>query len=115
MKSFFEILKDTIKGKVPFGLKRSPRWRAVRDAHLKLHPECFVCGGSKKLEVHHIVPFHLAPAHELDTHNLMTLCENGKYGIKCHQLIGHLGNYRKFNPQCVEDARTWRYKLQNIE
>jgi len=61
--------------------------------------------------VHHVVPFHLAPDLELEPGNLLTLCESKKYGINCHQLIGHLGNYRRWNPSVREDATVWRMKL----
>lgn len=105
-------LKDRIQGKAPKGARRSSQWRHVRKKFLKNNPNCAVCGGNKKIEVHHIIPFHLAPDKELDEQNLVTLCEAGKYGITCHQLIGHLGNYRRFNTSCMIDATTWNMKLK---
>ena len=102
---------DRIQNRAPKGAKRSPKWAAVRDAHLKKHPRCACCGGTKKLRVHHLEPFHVSPAKELDPDNLLTLCEAGKYGINCHLLVGHLGNWRRWNPLAVFDARRWNVKL----
>lgn len=58
-----------------------------------------------------MVPFHEAPELELEPSNLMTLCERKKYGINCHLLVGHLGDYRRINPDVHGDAETWRTKL----
>ena len=40
---------------------RSPRWPAVRGAHLKRNPTCAACGTKDKLEVHHVRPFISLP------------------------------------------------------
>ena len=87
---------DVILGKTT-GRKRSSEWRYVRRDYLKRNPTCACCGGDKKLEVHHIVPFHVAPALELEPDNLMTLCRMKKYGIHCHLFVGHKGNYQDVN------------------
>ena len=108
---FFERIKDRIQGKATKGQKRSDDWLDFRDAFVRGNPECMVCGGRKKIEVHHIVPFHVAPDLELDPSNLMVLCTRKKYGINCHLLIGHLGNFRRINPAVELDAMTWRWKL----
>lgn len=108
---FIKTIKDRIQGKAPKGAKRSSQWRKARKAHLKTHPDCAVCGSKKKAEAHHIVPFHFAPDQELNPDNLITLCENKRYGINCHLLIGHLGNYRRVNISCEADAAMWRHKL----
>ncbi len=102
---------DKVKGKAPKGKKRSSKWRSVRKAFIKKNNSCIVCGGTKKLEVHHIQPFHSHPELELVESNLTTLCENKKYGICCHQLIGHRGNYRKINEDCIKDAKYWKDKI----
>lgn len=109
---FYQAVKDRIQGKAPKGAKRSKNWRKVRQKHLKKEPKCQVCGLSKKLEVHHIIPFHVAPHLELEPRNLVTLCENKKYGINCHLLIGHLGNYQKLNTDFHTDAVVWNAKLK---
>ena len=95
------------------GKKRSNQWPKVRKQHLSLSPACEVCGGTKKLEVHHKKPFHLHPELELDLSNLITLCENDKNGVNCHLLFGHLGSYRSLNPDVDSDVAIWRGKIKN--
>jgi 5-methylcytosine-specific restriction endonuclease McrA len=87
---------------------RSPKWGEVRKEHLKKQPYCQACGSTKKLEVHHIEPFHVNPAKELDPSNLITLCD--KY---CHYAIGHLMDYKSWNPNIVEDAKVYLDKVKN--
>ena len=78
--------------------ERSSRWDSVRREYLEQHPRCEACGGKVELNVHHIVPVHLCPDRELDPTNLITLC-------RWHHLpLGHLGDYRAFNPLVREDA-----------
>lgn len=112
MNRFYYEIKDRIQGKATPGMRRSSKWRKVRGLYIEEHNECFVCKLKTKLEIHHLVPFHIAPHLELDIHNLMTLCENKKWGINCHLLIGHLGNYQRVNINCELDAFTWRKKLE---
>ena len=103
-------IKDVIQGKAKIGKKRSSKWPAVRKAHLQKFPTCAVCGGTKKVEVHHIISFSVDPSKELEPTNLITLCE----GIKScnhHLHFGHLGDYKKINPDVVEDAAYWNKKL----
>jgi len=106
-----QTLLDRIQGKAPKGAKRSPKWRKVRNAHIKKFPRCAVCGSTKKAEVHHKIPFHIAPDLELNPKNIVTLCERKKWGITCHLLIGHLGNYRNINISVDEDIAYMRAKL----
>jgi hypothetical protein len=106
----FKEIMDKVQGKSS-GQKRSSKWRKVRKEFLKDNSECAACGSTTKLEVHHIKPFHSHPELELEKSNLITLCENKKYGICCHQLVGHRGNYRKINKNCVEDAAYWYYQI----
>lgn len=106
------LLADRIQGKAPHGARRSDRWLEVRAEHIERQPTCLVCGGSTKLQVHHLVPFHVAPDKELEPDNLVTLCERKKYGLNCHLLIGHLGNYRRINASCLSDIAEWRTKLR---
>ena len=109
--NILEKLNDRITGKAPKGSKRSSEWASARKEHLRISPYCAVCGSSKKVRVHHIIPFHIAPYLELDPTNLVTLCENKKYGINCHLLIGHLGNFRRTNPSCEIDIMVWNKKI----
>ena len=108
----FKTLKDRIQGKAPKGTRRSNKWRKVRAQFLKDNPRCAICSSKLLIEVHHCIPFHIAPDIELDTDNLITLCENKKYGINCHLLVGHLGNYKRVNTQVKIDAITWNLKIK---
>lgn len=87
---------------------RSPKWSKIRKQFLKDHPTCSACGSDKDLEVHHIEPVHINPDKELDTTNLITLCN--KY---CHLAIGHLMNYKSFNKNVTQDAENFLYKIKN--
>jgi 5-methylcytosine-specific restriction enzyme A len=101
-----------LQGRLPASSKRSAKWPLVRGVHLKLHPECAICGNTKKCEVHHKQPFHLHPELELEPSNLITLCEKKEHGINCHLLVGHLGNYKNFNPSVESDSMIWNAKLK---
>lgn len=105
------MIQGNPKDKVPKGKRRSSKWRSVRADFLKQNPACSVCGGKKKLEVHHIRPFHLEPELELDPLNLITLCENDGDGVNCHLLFGHLGNFKSFNKNVRDDADVWKLKI----
>lgn len=83
-------------------LTRSSGWSKLRKQHLKDHPLCICCLGSKDLEVHHVVPFNDDPSKELDPTNLVTLCD--QKNKSCHRLIGHFGNWQWTNPYVLEDA-----------
>ena len=104
-------IQDRITGKAPKGAKRSSQWRKVRDGFLR-GKRCVVCDGKTSLVAHHEIPFHLAPDMELDPGNLMPLCERKRFGINCHLLIGHLGNFRRINMSARADAAYWRVRLQ---
>lgn len=109
--NIIKTLTDRIQGKAPKGAKRSSKWRKVRKIHLKANPTCAVCKSRKKVEVHHKIPFHITPDLELKETNLLSLCENKKYGLNCHLLIGHLGNYRRFNDDIEMDVFIWNRKI----
>ena len=93
-----------------FGITaRSPEWGKVRAAHLAQHPKCEACdiSGEGKVEVHHIMPFHLNPSLELDPTNLITLCESVRVEEVTndhHHLIGHLGDWKAYNPDVTTDV-----------
>lgn len=80
--------------------KRSSHWPALEKKFLKEHSSCAACGSTSKLNVHHIKPFHLFPELELVESNLVTLCMDNH----CHILLGHGGNFKAYNPQCLEDV-----------
>ena len=84
---------------------RSPQWKGVRDAFLESHPDCAACGGTRKLQVHHIEPFHRSPERELDETNLITLCMGDN---DCHLNIGHGDSFSCYNPDVVADAERFK-------
>ena len=77
---------------------RSPQWRKVRAAHIAAEPQCAACGEEDGLEVHHIVPFNVDPALELDPDNLITLDRH------CHYRLGHGGKNWKEGWPDVRDV-----------
>jgi len=96
----FNLVKHTLRD-VKVGTQRSGKWRAVEQHFLEAHPTCEACGSKTRLNAHHIEPFHINPALELDTNNLITLCMSRK---ECHLHIGHLGNFKHYNPNVRHDA-----------
>jgi len=108
MLSFWDHIKDRIQGKAAKGQKRHKDWPKIRMEHIKLFGKCYVCRKTKKLQVHHIIPFNIAPDLELNPDNLITLCTNN---MNCHLIFGHKGNYRETNDDCVDDSVYWRRKL----
>ena len=111
--NFYKAIKDRIQGKALKGQRRSSAWARVRRQHLKKNPVCELCGSKKNIEVHHIIPFYVAPDMELTPRNLMTLCENGRFmGVNCHLWFGHLGNYRNVNTSVEADVAYWKAKIR---
>lgn len=86
--------------------KRSSRWPAVKNAHIRANPYCAGCRATSNLNVHHKKPFHLHPKLELDDRNLITLCMS--IDRHCHLLVGHGNNFKAFNPTVVEDCALLR-------
>lgn len=91
------------------GAARSPHWPTVRNAFIKAHPSCAVCGRQgtvlKPNNVHHCQVFHLHPERELDPRNLITLCREH------HLLVGHLMDWASYNESVRQDAATWDSKI----
>ena len=81
------------------GFDRSSRWPAVRAKHLEDHPCCTACGGTKNLEVHHVIPYHVDNSKELSPENLQTLCGLPR---NCHWCVGHGFDWKAWRP----DSRT---------
>lgn len=90
---------------------RSSRWPTVRKAWLKDHSTCAACGGTYCLQVHHKEPFHLHPEKELDMKNFITLCECGPGDH--HLNLGHLGNWKSFNPHVEADAAQFAKRVKD--
>lgn len=94
----------------PVAAPRASRWSKVAAAHIASNPRCALCGGTTGLIVHHIQPFHLYPELELESTNLVTLCEGSTKSLNCHLWFGHLGNFQLWNPRVTKDIRDWRAK-----
>jgi 5-methylcytosine-specific restriction protein A len=94
------LASATFREHVTKALTRSPHWPRVRREHLEMWPTCAACGEISFLNVHHIKPFHLDPALELDSKNLITLCNLHE----CHLLIGHGDSWSAFDPNVQSDA-----------
>ena len=103
----FAWIKVNVLRRRTFGLRRSPKWRVVREAHLRKNKRCAVCGSQKKPEVHHIIPVHVDPSQELKRTNLITLCRRD------HFVFGHLCNWQKYNETVTNDAKYWHGRIRN--
>ena len=55
--STWEHLLDRIQGKAEKGQRRSGRWPGARELYLMEHPDCAGCGATRKVQVHHVIPF----------------------------------------------------------
>jgi hypothetical protein len=74
---------------------RSGKWPAFLKRFLKLNPLCAGCG--RKAETgHHVVPFHVDPARELDPDNVVAVC------IPDHFVLCHAGSWSLVVPNCRE-------------
>lgn len=78
-----------VMGEQAYGASRDPAWDALSNEVIADHPWCAACGGTKFLQVHHIIPFHKDPSRELDRKNLIVLCMAPT--LKCHWIQGHCG------------------------
>ncbi len=81
---------------------RSSGWEKFEKDYVAVHNFCVACGGTKLLQVHHKLPYHLHPELELDENNVMTLCMSP--GHLCHFIYGHCRDWLAFNPRVVEMA-----------
>lgn len=107
MKALVQAIADRLAGKTPKIIKRSSKWPRVRMKFLYENPSCAICleQNEHRLDVHHIMPFHLDRTLELEPSNLITLCSEDSHD--CHFRFGHLSNWRKFNPeiQTIKDKK----------
>ena len=80
------------------GTGRSDEWPSFRRKFIKAHPRCEACGTNRLLNAHHIIPFYMNKKLELIEDNLIVLCR------KHHLQVGHLGDWKRFNPNVREDT-----------
>src|ERR1044072_9650298 len=100
------LLSNVLLPEKTFGIKRSTKWRNIRDSFLKDNPHCSFCDTVKDLQVHHVLPVHLYPQLELEIPNLMTLCPH------CHFIIGHFCNWYSYNITVREDCEKFRERVK---
>ena len=81
------------------GRPRSPKWAAWVKAFVR-GKKCVCCGSKGPLTGHHKVPYHVDPSRELDPTNVAPICD----GTDCHLVIGHLKDFKLFNPDFDADA-----------
>ena len=96
-----QYVKDFSRGTL-IEQSRSNDWEEVSSRYLSKHSHCAYCDTSTGLVVHHIIPYHIDPTEELNTNNLITLCESNN---NCHLKHGHLGNWKGFNPQICNECK----------
>lgn len=112
MISIIQWFQDLWRGNLLGGARRSSQWPQFRKQFLRESPVCAVCGISKSVEPHHILPVHfdVDRKYELDYNNLIPLCRKNQ----CHLIFGHLRSFAKsYNPNVREDAEIWRKKILN--
>ena len=86
----------------------------MRKEHLEKYPNCYACGGTKKCQVHHIIPVSVDQSLELEPSNLVTLCRAKKYGVDCHLFFGHFGYFKIFNPTVIEDIDRFQWARDKV-
>lgn len=100
---FIESMAESDAGP---SVKRSSKWPKFMKGLIDAHPYCSCCGNTNRADLvaHHRCPVWLDPSKELDEENIIVLCErsNKVSGMNCHLLVGHLGNFRLWNPRVKE-------------
>jgi hypothetical protein len=87
----------------------------AKQAYIKTHPECAICGATKGLEVHHVLPQHLYPDLACDFNNFITL-HDGITNNGCHYFFGHFGDFKnKWNLNIRQYALASRLFLNKME
>lgn len=89
---------------VAAGQQRSSNWPAFLREHLR-GKVCCVCGATDGLTLHHVVPVSVDASRELDPTNVVPICDDSSTK-RCHIMIGHLGDWRRWNPDVRQHAAT---------
>lgn len=85
-------------------------WSDFEKKYWKEHPEekyCHMCGETKNVELHHIIPRHVDPSKILDENNLIPLCR------ECHFRFGHFCNFEKYYNKDI--VKMCKYVLGKIK
>jgi len=64
---------------------------------------CVVCGGKKRVQAHHMLPFHLWPQLAMEERLWLPVCR-GNPQLDCHCAIGHAGILEGINIFVLEFA-----------
>lgn len=83
---------------------RGSRWRSIRRDILRRAPFCAVCGTTKRLQVHHIIPFRLTQ--DNDAANLIPLC------VKHHRWVESIFVETERHGLPPEAALVWQGMLR---
>lgn len=85
-------------------------WRVIKAmrTYRKEHPRCEITG-RKGVHVHHIEPVHVRPDLADDPANFISLCP------KAHEIVGHGGNWKHWNPRVVTDSQSLRIGIERKE
>ena len=106
-----DYIRDRFRGVPLGGIGRNPGWhKFVKELIKERGGKCEITGSTRKLVGHHKIPFHIRPDLEMIKTNVIILSED-VFGSNIHLLFGHLGNYKKYNPDIKEDAVYWNKKL----
>ena len=102
IKQFFGLEDRT------FGAVRSSGWPAFRRIYIEFNCKCCGKKGSflNRLELHHILPFHLYPHLEREPTNVITLCR------RCHLLLAHLDSFKSHNIDIKKDAENLLKRIE---
>ncbi len=95
-----------------FSIKRSSKWPKLEKEFLIKNPKCAACGSTKRLNVHHIIPFHLDKERELDINNLITLCMSKN---ECHLRLAHGSLFRAWVPDIKLYIKQIKSKEKTLE
>ena len=87
---------------VPEGIPQS-MWRYQQ---FKL-TECKYCGSALHGNRHHVLPWAAQPELKDDPNNIVCLCR------KCHEIVAHGGNWKRFNANLWETLKTPVWKDSN--
>jgi len=110
----FNITKLTLN-LMALGPKALYQCNKAKRLYIKDNRQCVLCGCTRNLEVHHIIPVSVCPELACEPLNFMTLCDTGNHGCHCH--FGHLGAFIRFNPRLQEYVMQSRkfYEDNNLD
>lgn len=94
IKHGINLLRHSLRD-IGISAKRSSKWPTVEKHFREANPTCAACGGKDRLNIHHVLPFHLFPEKELDPENLITMCMGKK---ECHLRLAHGSDFRAYFP-----------------